>query len=96
MKVNSMNTQAWNGREMQAHLARLGIRAQKVTRKRFSGHFVAEFFVPNLEASVPPARDWAARIQQQLGGASIIAAHDTRAAWRPGQPIIAASVTFAL
>lgn len=93
--MNTLNE--LNGREMQTRLERSGIRAQKVVKRRFTGHYTAEFYVPNLEAAVPAAREWARRIEQGLGGAiEIIEVRDTRADWRPGKPIIAASVTFAV
>lgn len=93
--MNTLNE--LNGREMQTRLERSGIRAQKVVRRRFTGHYTAEFFVPNLETAVPSAREWARRIAHGLGGAvEIVEVRDTHADWRPGKPIIAASVTFTI
>jgi hypothetical protein len=81
---------------MQALLRAVGIDAQKVTRRRHSGHYVADFFVPNLQEPVNPSNFWAENISQRVDGLKIIEHEDTVADWRAGQPVIWASVTFAL
>jgi hypothetical protein len=84
-----------NGREMQARLERAGIRPQKVVRKRETGFYMADFYVPEMQAAVPPARTWAKEIERIFPGqVQIIQTDDMRAEWRDGQPIIAATVTF--
>lgn len=94
---NEVKLNELNGREMQSRLERSGIRAQKVVKRRFTGHYTAEFYVPNLESAVAPAQEWASRIKNALGNAAyIVEQRDTRADWRDGKPIIAASVTFAI
>lgn len=93
--MNSLNE--LNGREMQARLEKSGIRAQKVVKRRYTGHYTAEFYTPTLDAAVAPAREWSERIERGLGNiVQILEARDTCADWRPGKPIIAASVTFAV
>lgn len=81
---------------MQRHLTTLGIAAQKVVRKRESGDYVAEFFIPDMNTPVAPAQDWAQRIRTALPQAIIVDVHDTIANWRPGQPVIYATVIFRL
>ena len=84
-----------NGREMQARLERAGIRPQKVVRKRETGFYMADFYVPEMQSAVPPARSWATEIERHFPGqVQIIQTDDMRAEWRDGQPIIAATVTF--
>ncbi len=85
-----------NGREMQAHLERAGICPQKVVRKRETGYYMADFYVPEMQAAVPAAHTWAREIERNFPGqVQIIQIDDMRADWRDGQPIIAATVTFA-
>jgi hypothetical protein len=58
---------------------------------------VADFYEPNLQQPVPPAQSWARLLEQRLGGrVRVLHLNDTRADWRPGRPVIAASVTFTL
>jgi hypothetical protein len=84
-----------NGREMQQRLEYAGIHAQKVVRKRESGYYTADFYEPNMQSSIPPAQVFARQIQQRFPGkVAIIQTRDTRADWRPGSPVILASVTF--
>lgn len=84
------------GRAMQRHLESLGIPAQKLVRKRESGDYVAEFFVPEMNEPIEPSRIWAQRIQAILPHATIINTHDTIASWRPDTPVIYATVIFQL
>lgn len=85
-----------DGREIASRLNRAGIPVQKVVRKRHSGYYTAEFFVPNMETEVAAAAVWARAIQRCFHEAVIINTHDTTADWRPGSPVICAAVTFAL
>lgn len=86
-----------DGREVATRLQAMGIPVQKVVRKRHSGYYSAEFFVPNLETEVESAMVWARTIQRCFNDAvTIIAAEDTTADWRPGTPVICAVVTFML
>jgi hypothetical protein len=78
------------------HLKTLGITAQKIVRKRETGDYVAEFFVPEMAVAIPPANEWAERIMEALPHAQIITTHDTIAAWRPNRPVIYATVIFQL
>jgi len=79
---------------MRRHLVSLGVPAQKVVRKQRSGAYVADFYVPQLEEAIPSAREWAARIRATLPQAHIVDTHDTVAEWRPGKPVIYATVVF--
>lgn len=85
-----------SGREMCRHLETLGVVAQKVVRKRETGDYVAEFFVPEMAVAIPPAEEWAQCILEVLPDAFIINKHNTIAAWRPGKPVIYATVIFQL
>ena len=84
------------GRALQRHLATLGIAAQKLVRKRETGDYVAEFFVPGMKDPVEPSRVWAKRIRTMLPQATIISTQDTIASWRPDTPVIFATVIFQL
>lgn len=85
-----------SGPAMREHLSRLGIEPQKVTFKRDARHYIADFYVPEMQIPVRPAREYAHIMQQRLQGVRIIETHDTVATWRSGQPIIFATVAFTL
>lgn len=85
-----------SGRAMRRHLEILGVMSQKIVRKRETGNYVAEFFVPEMAVAISPADEWAERIQDVLPDAQIINTHDTIAAWRPNKPVIFATVIFQL
>lgn len=82
------------GRAMSRHLISLGIDVQKVVRKRETGDYVADFFVPQMQTPIAPAQEWARKIRRVLPSASIVDTHDTIASWRVGQPVIYATVAF--
>lgn len=83
------------GRAMQLVLHRAGIEAQKVTRKRESGYYVADFYAPEMNQSVPRAREWESRLKATFPGQlEVVDRHDTVATWRHGSPTISASVIF--
>jgi len=85
-----------SGRAMRRHLASLGVPAQKVVRKQASGDYVADFYIPQMEQPIAPAREWAGRIHSLIPQAMIKDTHDTVADWRPGNPVIYATVTFSV
>lgn len=91
-----MSTILISGRAMCRHLTSLGVPAQKIVREIETGDYVADFFVPELSEAIAPAKEWAKRIQESLPSARIINTHDTIAAWRPGMPVIYATVIFQL
>lgn len=78
------------------HLLASGVAVQKVVRKRETGDYVADFFIPEMTDSIPPASEWAMQISQVLPDANILDTHDTTAAWRSGEPVIYATVVFRL
>jgi hypothetical protein len=82
------------GRAMQRYLETLGVPVQKLVRKRETGDYVAEFFVPEMDSPVESSRVWAKRIRAALPHATIITTHDTIASWRPDMPVIYATVIF--
>lgn len=84
------------GRAMRQRLASLGIPVQKVVRKQRSGDYVADFFVPNLHEPIAPSNEWAHEIRRRLPDVAILETHDTIADWRPGRPVIHATVVFRL
>jgi hypothetical protein len=84
-----------NGRDMCKLLSEVGIRAQKVIRKRETDTYIADFYVPEMKNDVPSAQAWGERIKRQFPDkVQIIQLDDLRADWREGRPIIAATVTF--
>lgn len=83
------------GPEMQSQLKQAGIPAQKVVRRRDTGHYIADFFVPGMSDPVKSSAVWARSIEQHLG-LTVINISDTVAAWRADKPIIWASVTFTI
>jgi hypothetical protein len=82
------------GREMRDTLHAAGIPAQIVTRKRATGHYEAEFFIPELQQPVESASVYASMIERGLTNVRIVGQHDNHAHWRPGQPVIMATVVF--
>jgi hypothetical protein len=84
----------FSGREMCRQLVKLGVPAQKIVRKQETGDYVAEFFVPEMSEPIAPAKEWAKRIREAIPNVRIVDTHDTIAAWRPGQPVIYATVIF--
>lgn len=83
-----------SGRAMCRHLMSLGVVVQKVVRKRETGDYVADFFIPDMDDAIAPASQWAQVIRRALPDAKIIDTHDTIASWRPDQPVIHATVVF--
>lgn len=83
-----------SGRAMCRHLISSGVSAQKVVRKRETGNYVADFFIPEMDEAIPPADEWAEQIRRVLPTAHILDTHDTVASWRTGQPVIYATVIF--
>jgi hypothetical protein len=79
---------------MQRRLETLGIPVQKVVRKRETGAYLADFYVPEMREAIPPAAVWARRLGDALPDIRIVDTHDTVANWRPGQPVIYATVAF--
>ncbi|MGB1288183.1 MAG: hypothetical protein ACPG7F_16720 [Aggregatilineales bacterium] len=78
-------------------LKNVNIDVQKVVRKRRTGYYMADFFVPDMQSATASASIWARALRQEFPQSiDIIDTKDTVAAWRPGQPIICATVTFAV
>ncbi|QPC84907.1 hypothetical protein G4Y79_11205 [Phototrophicus methaneseepsis] len=85
------------GRAMQSVLRHAGIPVQKVTRKRQSGYYVADFYTPELNKAVPSSHVWERWLVSSFPDQfEVIDRHDTVATWRQGKPTISASVTFRL
>ena len=82
------------GKQMRDRLKIAGVPVEKVTRKRATGHYLAEFYVPGLKDGVDSAAIYAGMIKSGLTNVRVINAHDTCAHWRDGQPVIMASVEF--
>lgn len=83
-----------SGPMMRDYLRSVGIEAQQVTQRRETGHYVAEFYQNKMQAPVEPSQAWANVIRERLSNSVIIDRYDTIADWRPGKPVIWASVTF--
>lgn len=83
-----------SGRAMCRHLVSSGVAVQKVVRKRETGYYVADFFIPEMDKAIPPADVWAEQIRHVLPTAHILDTHDMIASWRTEQPVIYATVVF--
>lgn len=96
MKAATIPTGPQLAHELQA----TGVAVQQVTLRRSTGHYVAEFYHPKMRTPVKPSRLWAEIMKERLNYQGrrclIIDHHDTIATWRDDQPVIWASVTFAL
>lgn len=85
-----------SGRQICRELVELNVAAQKVVWKQDTGDYVADFFVPEMQEATKPAAEWAKLIKKALPTARIMDTHDTKAVWRPGKPVIYATVIFRL
>lgn len=85
-----------SGRALHRQLESLGIAAQKVVRKQETGDYVADFYQPEMNSETAPAKEWAKQIKKTFPQAQIVGTHDTIASWRPGNPVIYATVIFQL
>jgi len=79
---------------MRRHLETRGVCAQKIVRRRDTGDYVADFYVPEMNDPIEPSKIWAGRIRRTLEDVTIVTMHDTIASWRPGHPVIYATVIF--
>ncbi len=93
-KTHAKSTSSLTGPAMKIQLESAGITPRSVTRRQDSGFYVAEFYNTRMQDPVQPSRVYANAIEERLGELEIVDTHDTVADWRPGQPIIWASVTF--
>jgi hypothetical protein len=93
--VKSHSKNVPSGPMMRTVLRDGGIPAQKVTRRRDTGHYIAEFYTPGMQVAVTPSEAWARSIGR-IDGVRIIDRSDTIAEWRIDQPVIMATVTFTL
>jgi hypothetical protein len=76
-------------------LRRAGINPEQVKRKRATGEYIADFYVPGMGEPVHGKKYWQRKIAA-LPGVEIVKTDEIRATWRPGKPIISASVMFNL
>jgi len=90
MKANKTPT----GPAMKSTLKRAGIEPQSVVRRQQTGFYVAEFYNKAMKDPVQPSKLYAEAIKERMADLEIIDTHDTVADWRPGKPVIWASVTF--
>ena len=77
------------GPAMQRHLMTLGVPARQVVRKRATGEYVADFFVPpalgeaiSHKHEVLPAQTYAAMLREKLPGARITGMGEQTTHWR--------------
>jgi hypothetical protein len=82
------------GPEMKRVLSSAGIDAPQVVRSQVTGHYIANIFVPGLQEPVPPADDLAAKLLRAFSGVKIVEVGETRADWRPDQPVVMVGITF--
>lgn len=85
-----------SGPTVRDYLRSVGIDVQKVTQRRETGHYVAEFYYPKMETPVPSSSRLIEVLRSRVEGIVILDNHDTVADWREGKPVIWASVTFTL
>lgn len=83
-----------SGPRMQQHLQSLGLDVRQVVLRRENNYYVAEFYQDRMQQPVQSSAVWAQAIQERLRDVTIIDRYDTIADWRPGKPVIWASVTF--
>lgn len=81
-----------HGGDMQRLLNQMGIPATTVVKHRQSASFNVEFFVPEMQLGVRPAKQWTDLIDKRFTNLKIIKSSDTVATWRDNQPIIIASI----
>ncbi len=86
----------FTGPKMQQYLKSKGIEARQVVQRRTTGYYVAEFYHQKMEEPIPSSQQWADAIETCLEDSTIIDSYDTVADWRPGKPVVWASVTFSL
>lgn len=84
------------GKRFLAALQAAGIEAHNVTRNRRTGVYTVKFVAPNLadlySPGTAPARVWAKRITAAFEDAEIVDTYDNVAEWRPGKPVLFATV----
>lgn len=81
------------GEDVRQRLNAAGIPVTWVRRTKHR-KYIADFYVEGMQAGVRPAEQWARYIRQRFSGVTIEKAGDQTADWRPGQPVIWASVVF--
>lgn len=81
------------GEDVRQRLNAAGIPVTWVRRTKHR-QYIADFFVEGMQSGVRPAEQWASYIAQRCNGVTIEKAGDQIADWRPGQPVIWASVVF--
>ena len=80
---------AMTGPAMKQYLTTLGIPAQRVTRKRKTGEYVADFFIsPTLDEQITskhavlPAKTYARMLREKIPDARITGAGEWKTDWR--------------
>ena len=80
---------AMTGPAMKQHLTALGIPAQRVTRKRKTGEYLANFFIPptldepiTSKHAVLPAQTYANMLRERIPDARITGAGEWKTDWR--------------
>lgn len=88
------------GKALLERLRAAGIAAHDVTRNQRTGVFTVKFVDPNqsnfYSRGTDPAQAWAERIEAAMPQARIIDRHDSIADWRPGKPVLFATVFLVL
>lgn len=82
-----------SGPKMRQYLSSLGVNVTEVVRKRDTGHYVADVYVPGMGEAVQPAEVYAEQISSVIP-ATIVHQHNQTAHWRDGNPVVWASVHF--
>ena len=73
-----------------------GIDAGNVTRNRRTGVYAVQFAAPDVNnfngSGTAPAQQWASKISACFDSVEIVDTHDSVADWRPGKPVLFATV----
>jgi hypothetical protein len=83
-----------SGPAMRQKLASSGIEVQQCVHVRATGNYVVNIFNPGLQKPVAPAQVWTDKMLTAFEGIKIVNVGETRADWKPDQPVIMVDITF--
>lgn len=96
MQTPSPVRERLQGKRFLAALQAVGIEADNVTRNRKTGVHTVKFTAPDISnfnsKGTRPAREWGRLIMAAFEDAEVIGAYDSVADWRPGKPVLFATV----
>jgi hypothetical protein len=83
-----------SGPAMKQLLATAGINVQQCVHSRATGNYVLNIFNPGLQQPVEPAQVWTDKMLKSFEGVKVVSVGETRADWKPDQPVIMVDITF--